>query len=119
MAVEEQEEDAAAVADADAPSPAPAAQNDQMASKPRLASKVVVPSPGVFDPRSLRQLKKQVADRMAAKQAGVLQAADYDYEEEEGDDEEYIGTSVSGVKGEPYNRREKRTECSSGGTAGS
>ena len=71
-----------------APAPSP---EEAPPAKPRLASKVVVPSPGDFDPRSLRQLRRDVADRLAAKSAV---GADLEEEEEDGGGEGLIGTSV-------------------------
>ncbi|KAI7844591.1 hypothetical protein COHA_001831 [Chlorella ohadii] len=77
-----------------APSPAPAAEAaaEEAAQPPqaRVSSKVVLPSPGVYDPRSLRQLKREVADRLAAKQAVAPHLFSED-EDVEGDGE-YIGT---------------------------
>ncbi|KAL4430607.1 hypothetical protein ABPG77_005847 [Micractinium sp. CCAP 211/92] len=72
------------------PSPAPERPAEQ--AKPRLQSKVAVPSP--FDPRSLRQLRREVADRLASKQAAAPTGLDSEGEEEE--EEEYIGTAAAG-----------------------
>jgi hypothetical protein len=75
------------------PSPTPeaaAAAEAAAQAQPRIGSKVVLPSPGVYDPRSLRQLKREVADRLAAKQAAVPHPF-ADDEDEDGDGE-YIGT---------------------------
>lgn len=79
---------------------------------PRLASKVVVPSPASYDPRSLRQLRKDVADRLATKQAVAEEAQERGQEEAEG----LIGAAVA-VRGcrEGRQRRARERGCLAGG----
>ncbi len=52
-----------------------------------------LPNPPLVCPRSLRQLRREVADRLASKQAAAPTGLDSEEEEEEAE-EEYIGAAV-------------------------